>query len=317
MRIVDLGSGPPLVVVPGIQGRWEWMKPAIDALARRCRVITFSLADEPSCRTAFDAGSGFSCYVDQVAGAMDQAGLREATICGVSYGGLIAAAFAARYPERTSAVVLVSAIPPTWTPDERIDFYLRAPRLLTPLFMIGALRMYPEIAAATPGALSGLVAAMRHGRNVLTHMFSPGRMARRVTLLRGLSLEDELGRLHMRTLVVTGEAGLDRVVPVARTAEYLRLWPHAQHVVLPRTGHLGLITRPTDFADIVTTFLSSASKPAGDAALHAPAEFPAGFDSIFSARSARLGPRCESQHDNSGIEPHGGPQVDHHRRRVV
>ena len=26
------GSGPPLVLIPGIQGRWEYLRPAIDAL---------------------------------------------------------------------------------------------------------------------------------------------------------------------------------------------------------------------------------------------------------------------------------------------
>jgi pimeloyl-ACP methyl ester carboxylesterase len=265
MRIVDLGSGPPVVIVPGIQGRWEWMKPAVDALARQCRVITFSLADEPSCHgrrgwSANEARFDFSCYVDQIADAMDAAGVQQAAICGVSYGGLIAAAFAARHPERTSALLLVSALPPGWTPDERVNFYLRAPRLLTPLFMIGALRMYREIAAATPGVVNGLAAARRHGWNVLTHMFSPARMARRVTLLRGLTVQDELSLVHVPTLVMTGEPRLDRVVPVSRTMEYLRLWPHAQHVVLTRTGHLGLITRSDEFATLVTSFLDTASK---------------------------------------------------------
>ena len=265
MHLIDVGSGPPIILVPGIQGRWEWMKPAVDALARQCRVITFSLADEPSCHgrrgwSANEARFDFSCYVDQIAEAMDAAGVQQAAICGVSYGGLIAAAFAARHPERTSALLLVSALPPGWTPDERVNFYLRAPRLLTPLFMIGALRMYREIAAATPGVVNGLAAARRHGWNVLTHMFSPARMARRVTLLRGLTVQDELGLVHVPTLVMTGEQGLDRVVPVSRTMEYLRLWPHAQHVVLTRTGHIGLITRSDEFAKLVTSFLDTASK---------------------------------------------------------
>jgi cis-3-alkyl-4-acyloxetan-2-one decarboxylase len=264
MRIVDLGSGPPLVIVPGIQGRWEWMKPAVDALVRRCRVITFSLADEPTCDREFDTRAGFWCYVDQIRDAMDNAGLPEATICGVSYGGLIAAAFAARHPKRTSSLVLVSALPPTWTPDERVSFYLRAPRLLTPLFLIGALRMYREIAAATPGLLAGIVATIRHGWTAVTHMFSPVRMARRVTFLRDLSLREELGRVRVPTLIVTGEPELDRVVPVARTSEYLRLWPHAQHVVLAHTGHLGLITRPDEFARVVTSFVDTASEKKGD-----------------------------------------------------
>ena len=103
MKLVDLGTGLPVVVIPGIQGRWEWMKPGIRALATRCRVITFSLADEPTCGGRFDERAGFACYVDQVREAMDQAGVERAAVCGVSYGGLVAAAFAARHPDRAAS----------------------------------------------------------------------------------------------------------------------------------------------------------------------------------------------------------------------
>src|SRR5512139_1199728 len=108
MNIVDIGSGSPVVLVPGVQGRWEWMRPTVDALARHCRVLTFSLADEPSAAARFDQERGFDCYIDQIEEALDARGVDKATICGVSYGGLIAAAFAARHPDRTSGLVLVS-----------------------------------------------------------------------------------------------------------------------------------------------------------------------------------------------------------------
>ena len=42
-RVVDVGSGQPLVLIPGIQGRWQWMRPAVRELAKRFRVATFSL----------------------------------------------------------------------------------------------------------------------------------------------------------------------------------------------------------------------------------------------------------------------------------
>ena len=29
----DQGKGAPLIVIPGVQGRWEWMAPTVDALA--------------------------------------------------------------------------------------------------------------------------------------------------------------------------------------------------------------------------------------------------------------------------------------------
>lgn len=255
MKFVDVGNGAPVVLVPGIQGRWEWMKPAVDSLAARCRVVTFSLADEPTCGGRFDAAHGFDCYVDQIREAMDLAGLRTAVVGGVSYGGLIAAAFATRHPERVTALALVSAIPPQWKPNARVRFYLGAPRILAPIFVLNSLRMYKEIAAATPGVLPGMRAALRHGLNVVTHMMSPGRMARRVHLLESVKLDHNLSSLRIPTLVVTGEAALDNVVPVRLTEEYTRLWPHAERVTIARTGHIGLITRPDAFAAAVVPFV--------------------------------------------------------------
>jgi pimeloyl-ACP methyl ester carboxylesterase len=259
MTIVDIGSGPPVVLIPGVQGRWEWMRVGVDALSKRCRVITFSLADEPTCGGRFDADTGFWNYVRQVGEAMDAAGLHEATICGVSYGGLIATAFAARYPQRVSALVLVSAIPPSWTADARLRFLMRSPRLTLPLFCIGSLRLYPEMIAAK-GLMRGTAFALRHVVDVLTHPFSPRLMARRGQLAEGLGIDGEVSRLACPTLLITGDGKLDRVVPIRLTREYLRIWPHATHVVLERTGHLGLITAADTFTGLVSAFADRASQ---------------------------------------------------------
>jgi 3-oxoadipate enol-lactonase len=107
MNIYDMGSGPPLVILPGIQGRWEWMRPGIDALSQHYRVVTFSLCDEPTSGGHFDDQRGFNSYIDQVANVFATLDLRDAIVCGVSYGGLIAATFAARHPENVSALVLL------------------------------------------------------------------------------------------------------------------------------------------------------------------------------------------------------------------
>jgi pimeloyl-ACP methyl ester carboxylesterase len=200
--------------------------------------------------------------VDQVRDALDAAGVKQAAICGVSYGGLIAAAFAARHPDRTSSLVLVSALPPSWKPDARVRFYLRAPRLLAPLFAIASLRMYREIAAANPGVVRGFVAAIRLGRRFVTHMFSPRRMARRVHLIEAIDLRRELPRVTMPpppTLIITGEPALNRVVAVETTREHLQMWPQASVATIPRTGHLGSMTRPAEFARLVVPFAERAA----------------------------------------------------------
>jgi pimeloyl-ACP methyl ester carboxylesterase len=260
LNIIDRGSGTPVVVIPGVQGRWEWMRPAIDELAQRCRVITFSLADEPTSGGTFDEQRGFWCYVDQVREVLDALGLSRAAICGISYGGLIAAAFAARHADRTASLILVSALPPSWRPDTRLNFYLRAPKLLTPVFLVGSLRLYKEIAVARSETHDGGRAAVSHAWRALTHMFSPFRMARRAGFLRSLVLQEDLSHVTVPTLVVTGEPGLDRVVPVAATLQYTRLWPHALVATIAHTGHLGLTTRPTEFARLVVPFAEDADR---------------------------------------------------------
>jgi pimeloyl-ACP methyl ester carboxylesterase len=233
------------------------MRPAVAALAQGARVLVFSLADEPTANAAFDERDGLGSYVRQIRDVMDAAGIERATLCGVSYGGLVAATFAARHPERVSGLVLVSAIPPSWAPDARARFFLRAPVLLSPLFCIASIRLHREIAAATPGVLRAMRASAVQAWRAATHMMSPRRMARRVRLLAGLSLERELGPLNVRTLIVTGEPDLDRVVPVRLTCDYLRLWPHAAVATLPRTGHIGCVTRADEFARVVTSFVQA------------------------------------------------------------
>lgn len=262
MTIVDVGSGPPIVVVPGIQGRWEWMRPGVEALARQCRVVTFSLADERSSGARSRRTTGFDDYVEQIGQALDQAGIDAAAICGVSYGGLIATSFAARHPQRTRSLVLVSALSPSWVPDRRVAFYLHAPRLLAPMFCIASpLRMRRELAAALPNVVDRLATSVRSGWNVLTHMCSPTLMARRVHMLTGLNLADEAAGIHVPTLLVTGEAALDCVVPTRVTYEYRQLWPHARVATIERTGHIGFITRPRAMADAIVPFVE---ETAGD-----------------------------------------------------
>ena len=57
MQIIERGTGTPLVLVPPLPGRWEYVRPAVNALAESFRVITFSLCDEPSSAAPFAASS--------------------------------------------------------------------------------------------------------------------------------------------------------------------------------------------------------------------------------------------------------------------
>src|SRR5688500_17321323 len=117
--IVDKGRGTPIVLIPGLQGRWEWMRPAVNALARHHRVITFSLCDERTSPFPCDPDKAFENYLDQIEIALDRAQVEKAVIAGVSYGGLIASEYAARRPQRVQGLVLANALHKSWHPNSQ------------------------------------------------------------------------------------------------------------------------------------------------------------------------------------------------------
>lgn len=250
------GSGTPIVVIPGLQGRWEWMRPAVDALARQHRVITFSLCDERTSPFPCDPDRAFENYIAQVDLALDRAGVDCAVIAGVSYGGLIAAEFAARRPDRVTALVLASALHASWEPDPRQRRYLDAPLLMSPMFVATAPgRMRPELKASLPSMAERIRFTATHGARVVMAPTSPSRMARRIAWAKSHHFADPR-QVKAPALVVTGEPGLDRVVPVDVSRRYLNDLEKAEHVVLQRTGHIGLVTRPEAFAGVLERFVN-------------------------------------------------------------
>jgi 3-oxoadipate enol-lactonase len=244
VNIIDRGSGPPIVLIPGLQGRWEYMRPAVDALASCFRVLTFSLD-----------GDDLDGYAKQVGRALSDKGIERATICGVSFGGLIAVRFAAQYPARCSALVLASTPQPAIRLRRRHQMYLRAPWIFGPVFLAESpLRMRPEIFAAIPDARARRRFALLGLRTLFSSPVSLSRMAARARLATSMDALD-CERITAPTLIITGERGLDHVVPVEGSSEYARRIRNARAVVLERTGHLGTITRPEAFTEVVREFI--------------------------------------------------------------
>ena len=207
--MIDTGQGLPIVIIPGIQGRWEWMRPAVRTLSAAHRVFTFSLAEVPADEDCFDR---WEALLDQL---LDRTGLEKATLVGVSFGGLIAARYAARHANRVRGLVLVSSPAPTWRLDEERAGYLERPLRSAPAFTLQAIRrLLPEVAAARP-TWSGRIACLAgHAWRVLRHPASPIKMAAWIRAWRGLPDDD------LPTLVITGAPHLDQVVPTSTTLGY-------------------------------------------------------------------------------------------------
>jgi pimeloyl-ACP methyl ester carboxylesterase len=247
-------EGLPIIMLPGIQGRSEWMRPAVDALRRTREVRTFSLNDENG------KDDPFKQWVELIDRALDEMGVTQAAIVGVSFGGLVAMHYAATRPERTAALVLVSSPSPRMRLAPAEAMLVRRPLMLLPgfpLFAVRALqRLLPEVMTAIDSWPQRLSFLATYGWRVTRHPMRPYQSARWVREWQGRDLAAECAQVQAPTRVITGDAPLDRVVRTTSSQDYLSLISGATAATLDRTGHIGLVTRPAAFAALVEEFLN-------------------------------------------------------------
>jgi pimeloyl-ACP methyl ester carboxylesterase len=260
VRPVVLGAGDPLVVLPTAQGDWRCLAPAFLPLADRRRVVLVSLRGERGHGVAADFG--WDDLVADLDEAARLAGLGRFALCGTSFGGALALRYALDRPDRVERLVLNVA---TARLRDHARLNAIAGRLpvgpRAALFHALALALCSlEVAALPPAELPSAL------RRLAGHVpfRTPGpTLMRRLELLLGLDVEGRLAGLRCPTLVVSGEPRLDRLVPRRSQAALLERLPDVRHAVVPRSGHLGLLTRPDALRRVVASFLDG---PEGDPA---------------------------------------------------
>src|SRR5207237_10167243 len=101
----EWGEGPPIVLVPGMAGGFELLGPLARILAKNHRVISYQLRGEDNCfalRQPFDLQD----LVTDLGEFLDYLCLECPTVLGVSFGGVLALEFAARFPWRLARLVV-------------------------------------------------------------------------------------------------------------------------------------------------------------------------------------------------------------------
>jgi 3-oxoadipate enol-lactonase len=193
---------------------------------------------------------GLDTMADDIAALLDALGISgQVALAGVAVGGAIALHFAARYPERTSAVAVGS--PATGiAPDRR-------PAALERLAKIEADGM---AAVVETSMLNGYAVELRGDIKRFERFQArwlgndPASYATIWRMLAGADMRDELARLRCPVLVIGGS--LDRVRPPAAAEEVAKAIPGARYAEL-RTGHYMAVQTPDLISDCIDEFLKT------------------------------------------------------------
>jgi pimeloyl-ACP methyl ester carboxylesterase len=102
---IRAGAGDDIVLLHGLGGPMMWQK-VITPLAEKFRVTVIDFPGFGDSQAASHALS-VDGHAEFARAVLDRIGVRQAAVSGISYGGQVAAHFAAKFPERTSALMLL------------------------------------------------------------------------------------------------------------------------------------------------------------------------------------------------------------------
>jgi pimeloyl-ACP methyl ester carboxylesterase len=238
------GDGPPLLYLHGA-GLYIWM-PVHNWLAGRRRVF---LPVHPGFGESggFDEIEDIEDLVFHTVDVMDELGLEQADVVGLSLGGWLAAELALRHPHRVKRLVLVDAAGTRVAGVPRGNIFMATPaKARALLFHDPASRLATTL---VPDAVpSERMETVLRGREAAARLLWHPHVAQR-------KLTSRLGRITAPTLVVWGSD--DKLLPLAYGEAYANGIPGARLVVIEKSGHLPPFEHPERFADVVLSFLEA------------------------------------------------------------
>lgn len=229
----EYGSGTPIVLVPGLAGGIDLVEPLARELAQHHHVITYQLRGESDC-FALRRRFGLGDLTEDLAEFIAWRGLERPAVLGVSFGGVVALQYAARYPNQIRALGLQGV-------GSRFE-----PGLVQRI--AGLVLSHYELPDDCPflnqflNLLFGNKPTPEQFEHAIRTCWQTDQsvMAHRLRLLKRLSLEPLLARVTAPTVVVSGAK--DVIVSRANARMLAGKLANVRHEMLATAGHMIPVT---------------------------------------------------------------------------
>jgi len=243
--VIVKGAGAPAVYLHGTFGQ-EW-DGFLDDLAEHRRVYAPAHAgsEEMDDLEHLDTLSDLILYYDDL---FDSLGLDRIDLIGHSFGGMVAAEYAATFRERVRKLVLIDAMG-LWRDDAPVeDHLLVSPQKLVKLLFKDPLK--PEVVAKL--AMPKETAAMNEA--ILRRFGALASTAHFIHPIPERGLARRLRRIKAETLIIWGAQ--DSLTPPVYAGDFARLIPNARVHLIENAGHVPQIEQREITSSEVIRFLS-------------------------------------------------------------
>lgn len=240
-RLLDAGSGSPVVVLHGWGGRIESMAPVCACLQPDHRVLAIDLpgfGESPPPTEAW----GTRNYSSFVSGVLKELGVERASFVGHSYGAKTSLYLAATHPDVVEKLVLVGSS-----------------GLRTPPSLQARMKRAVSKGARAAGRAGSVGRKLRdtiYDRIASDDYKEAGPMRSTLVKVVNEDLTPLLPRIQASTLLVWGTK--DDAAPVAHGKTMERLIPDAGLVLFEGAGHFAYLDEQARFCTIVRHFLGAA-----------------------------------------------------------
>jgi 3-oxoadipate enol-lactonase len=247
----DAGQGVPLLLIHGFPHDRRLWKAQITGLQDNARVIApdlrgFGTSSDPLGTTSMDD------HAADLHALLEELGIQQVVVAGLSMGGYIALAFLTRYASTVKGLILCNTRAGADSDDAREGREATARRVMLDGVPALAQTMLPKMLSqerlSTKPGLSSTIKTM----------MAEQRPAGVVAALRGMAARPDrtpmLGAINVPTLIITGSA--DTLIPSSESEAMAKAIPGSKLVVIPGVAHLSNVEAPEAFNSAVRDFMS-------------------------------------------------------------
>lgn len=252
LAFTETGSGPPLVILPGLFGSKRNWTSIARQLAERHRVLTLDLRNHGE--SPWDSLHDYPSMADDVAAFLETHALPTATVLGHSMGGKVAMTLALSRPELVERLIVVDIAPAPSTANTR---QVLQAMLDVPLPEIATRSQVKEsMAQAVPssGVRDFLALNLTSGPDGLRWGINLEALDHNFESILGFPAFAADAAFTKPTLFIGG--GRSPYIQPEHHAEIRRLFPAAIIDMIPGAGHWVHAEAPQAFVESVLRFLA-------------------------------------------------------------